>query len=129
MKKIAIAAAALLAGGPFATAGAQEQDWNKVIEAAKKEGSVTVYHAQLGAKHWKDVVADFEKRYGVKVNEFDARASELTERIRAEQVSGRFVADIEFHGETSIIDQRADNFIAEHGGVPNASLQIGRAHV
>ena len=73
-------------------------------------------------KGWKDVVADFEKRYGIKVQEFDARASELTERIRTEQTSGRYVADIEFHGETSIIDQRADNFIAEHGGVPNASL-------
>ena len=59
-------AALALAGGHGATAAAQEQDWNKVIEAAKKEGSVTVYHAQLGAKHWKDVVADFEKRYGNK---------------------------------------------------------------
>ena len=73
----------LLAGYPLAgvvsfclstTAFAQEQDWNKVIEAAKKEGSVTVYHAQLGAPHWKIVVADFEKRYGIRVQEFDARA-------------------------------------------------------
>ena len=28
---------------------AQEQDWDKVVAAAKKEGSVSVYHAQLGA--------------------------------------------------------------------------------
>jgi ABC-type Fe3+ transport system substrate-binding protein len=44
----------------------------------------------------------------------------MTERIRAEQVSGRYVADLEFHGDASIVLQRADNFVAEHGGVPNA---------
>ncbi len=108
-----------VAGGIFSAAAAQEQDWNKVVEAAKKEGAVSVYHAQLGAPHWKAVVKSFEDKYGIKVQEFDARASEMQERIRVEQVSGRFVADIEFHGEASIVLQRADGFIAEHGGVPN----------
>lgn len=112
--------ALLLAATAGTLAHAQEQDWNKVIEAAKKEGTVTVYHAQLGAQHWKTVVRAFESKYGIKVQEFDARASELTERVRTEQVSGRYVADIEFHGETSIIQQRGENYIAEHGGVPNA---------
>ncbi len=108
-----------LAGAWAAPAAAQEQDWAKVVEAAKKEGAVTVYHAQLGAPHWKTVVKVFESRYGVRVQEFDARASELTERIRVEQTSGRYVADIEFHGESSIVLQRGEGFIAEHGGVPN----------
>ena len=100
-------------------ASAQEQDWDKVVTAAKKEGTVTVYHAQLGAPHWKAVVQSFEKTYGVKVQEFDARASELTERIRTEQTSQRYVADVEFHGDTSILLQRQTDFIAEHGGAPN----------
>jgi ABC-type Fe3+ transport system substrate-binding protein len=97
----------------------QAQDWNGVIDAAKKEGTVLVYHAQLGASHWRRVVNDFQKTYGIKVQEFDARASELTERVRVEQTSGRYVADVEFHGEASIVQQRETNFIAEHGGVPN----------
>ncbi len=101
------------------SASAQEQDWDKVIAAAKKEGTVTVYHAQLGAPHWKAVVQNFEKTYGIKVQEFDARASELTERIRTEQTSQRYVADVEFHGDTSILLQRQTDFIAQHGGVPN----------
>ena len=100
-------------------ASAQEQDWDKVVAAAKKEGTVSVYHAQLGAPHWKLVVQNFEKIYGIKVQEFDARASEITERIRTEQTSQRYVADIEFHGDTSILLQRQTDFIAEHGGVPN----------
>ena len=102
------------------SASAQEQDWEKVVAAAKKEGTVTVYHAQLGAPHWKTVVQNFEKTYGIKVQEFDARASELTERIRTEQTSQRYVADVEFHGDTSILLQRQTDFVAEHGGVPNA---------
>jgi ABC-type Fe3+ transport system substrate-binding protein len=97
----------------------QAQDWNSVIDAAKKEGTVLVYHAQLGASHWRRVVNDFQKRYGIKVQEFDARASELTERVRVEQTSRRYVADVEFHGEASIVQQRETDFIAEHGGVPN----------
>ena len=101
------------------SASAQEQDWEKVVAAAKKEGTVTVYHAQLGAPHWKTVVQNFEKTYGIKVQEFDARASEITERIRTEQTSQRFVADVEFHGDTSILLQRQTDFVVEHGGVPN----------
>ena len=100
-------------------ASAQEQDWDKVVAAAKKEGTVSVYHAQLGAPHWKLVVQNFEKIYGIKVQEFDARASEITERIRTEQTSQRFVADVEFHGDTSILLQRQTDFVVEHGGVPN----------
>ena len=100
-------------------ASAQEQDWDKVVAAAKKEGTVSVYHAQLGAPHWKLVVQNFEKTYGIKVQEFDARASEITERIRTEQTSQRFVADVEFHGDTSILLQRQTDFVVEHGGVPN----------
>ena len=38
-----------------ASAQQQDQDWDKVVAAAKKEGVVTVYHAQLGAPHWKKV--------------------------------------------------------------------------
>ena len=61
---------------------ARADEWDAVVAAAKKEGAVTVYHAQLGAPHWKKVVQDFEAKYGIKVGEFDARASEMNERIR-----------------------------------------------
>src|SRR5262249_22166614 len=63
--------------------------------------------------------AAFQSRYGIKVAELDVRASELTERVRTEQTSGRYVADVEFHGEASIVEQRQTSFIAEHGGGPD----------
>ncbi len=96
-----------------------QSDWDKVIADAKKEGSVLVYHAQLGAPHWRIVVNAFTAKYGIKVQEYDARASELTERVRVEQTSQRYISDIEFHGRASILEQQETNFIAKHGGVPN----------
>jgi iron(III) transport system substrate-binding protein len=110
--------AALIVG---AGATARAEEWSDVVAAAKKEGSVTVYHAQLGAPHWKTVVKAFQDKYGIVVQEFDARASELTERIRVEQTSRHYVADVEFHGDSSILQQRATDFIAEHGDIPNAA--------
>ena len=95
-------------------------EWDKVIAAAKAEGTVTVYQSQHGTPHWVAVVKDFESRYGVKVQVYDARASEMTEKIRVEQTAGRFIADLEFHGSTSILQQRQTDFIQKHGGVPNA---------
>jgi iron(III) transport system substrate-binding protein len=99
---------------------ARAQDWNEVVAAAKREGTLTVYHSQLGAPHWKVVVNAFQRKYGIEVKEFDARASEITERIRVEQTSGRAIADAEFHGFATIADQRKSDFVAELGAIPNA---------
>lgn len=96
-----------------------QQDWDSVVAAAKKEGTVYVYQSQHGTPHWLAVVKSFESRYGIKVQVYDARASEMTEKIRVEQTSGRYLADVEFHGRTSILQQRESDFIQKHGGMPN----------
>ncbi|HWL06066.1 MAG TPA: extracellular solute-binding protein [Xanthobacteraceae bacterium] len=101
-------------------ASAQEKDWNKLVEAAKKEGTLTVYHSQLGAPHWKKVVDAFKAKYGIDVKEFDARASEISERIRVEQTSSRFIGDVEFHGLSTIVDQMNTGFLDDIGEIPNA---------
>jgi iron(III) transport system substrate-binding protein len=103
----------------FSSPSFAQNDWNKVVEAARKEGTVSVYHSQLGAPHFKAVVNAFQSKYGIKVQDIDVRASELTERLRVEQTSGRYSADVEFHGRTSILQQQETNFVAKHGGVPN----------
>jgi iron(III) transport system substrate-binding protein len=117
MMKFSAAAVVALA---CAISPAGAQDWNDVVAAAKKAGNLTVYHSQLGAPHWKVVVSAFQNKYGIEVKEFDARASEITERIRVEQTSGRAIADVEFHGLSTIVDQRKSDFVAELGAIPNA---------
>ena len=108
----------LLPGASLGSALAQAQ-WEDVVAAAKKEGLVYVYQSQHSTPHWQAVVKDFESRYGVKVQVYDARASEMTEKIRVEQTAGRYLADIEFHGRTSILQQRETDFVQKHGGMPN----------
>jgi iron(III) transport system substrate-binding protein len=70
-------------------ARAQNAEWAGVIEAAKKEGSVVVYDAGLGVPLYEAIARDFEKTYGIKVETIVGRGSEITERIRAEQVPSR----------------------------------------
>ncbi len=121
MKNMALRTFVAMGCAVGAGLAARADEWDAVVAAAKKEGAVTVYHAQLGAPHWKKVVQDFEAKYGIKVGEFDARASEMNERIRVEQTSDHFVADAEFHGDSSIIQQRQTNFVDKLGDIPNAA--------
>ncbi len=103
----------------FAASGARAQslDWSAVERAAKQEGSVTIYNTGVGLH--RDVAGAFTARYGVKVNFLDMRASELRERVRLEQSSGRFQADLCLNGSTgAIIMDRAGHFEA-HGRLPN----------
>lgn len=106
-------AAALAAMPSFA----QSNDWSAIERAAKQEGSVTIYNTGVGLH--RDVAAAFTARYGVRVNFLDMRASELRERVRIEQTSGRFLADLCLNGSTgAIVMDRAGRF-DPHGGLPN----------
>ena len=80
---------------------AQDADWTKVIEAAKKEGSVAVYSALSGPPQVERMKA-FEKQYGIRVDHFIARASEVVERIRIEQTSKRYNGDVYISSPTSL---------------------------
>jgi iron(III) transport system substrate-binding protein len=93
--------------------------WQKVIDDAKKEGKVTLYTSNVGSTFHKDVGASFEKQYGIRVESLEARASELRERIRAEQTAGRFIGDVHHNGGTTAYLMAKDGNFQPHGGVPN----------
>ncbi len=117
-KMVALAMGAMLAGPALA----QDGDWEKVVEAAKKEGTVSVYNSQLGAPNFTAVIKSFEEKYGIKVESLDVRASELTERLRSEQAAGRYVADIQMHSANSIETGKSQGILVEPlGNIPNAS--------
>jgi iron(III) transport system substrate-binding protein len=68
-----------------------EESWDAVVEAAKKEGKIVVYDMALGAPYFLAVLKSFEAKYGIPVESLDLRASELAERIRTEQSTGRYL--------------------------------------
>ena len=118
MKRTGLFAAIVLASA--APAAAQDADWANVIEAAKREGSVTVYNAGLGVPLYNEIARSFTAKYGVRVETITGRGSEMTERIRTEHAGNRFVGDVEAHSATNLSEQtRVGGFLRPHGGVPN----------
>ena len=100
-------------------AAAQDADWSKIIAAAKKEGSVVIATAATAGDVHGAVARSFEKIYGITVKTLELRASEVMERIRTEQASGRYLADVFQTGLSSAIIMQREGLFQPHGGYPN----------
>jgi len=64
----------------------------RLIAAAKKEGSLSFY-TSLAAQKLEKIAADFENRYGIKVNTWRAGDDKVLQRILIETKAGRFDFD------------------------------------
>jgi iron(III) transport system substrate-binding protein len=92
--RLAIIAAASL-GISFVSASAQSPaDWDKIVAAAKAEGTVTFYTGLPGNPTTKKIGAAFEKKYGIRMDVLELRATELRERVRAERVGNHPTGDV-----------------------------------
>ena len=97
MSRVVLAACAVLL--LLAEARAQsdwKKEWEKTIDAAKKEGQVNVY---IGG--WETVLESgaFQKAYPeIKVTWVGGRAGEIAKRILAERRAGKFLADVSSEG-------------------------------
>ena len=100
-------------------AAAQDGDWQKVVAAAKKEGSVVIATAATAGDVHAAVARSFEKTYGITVKTLELRASEVMERIRTEQASGRYLGDVFQTGLSSAIIMQREGRFQPHGEYPN----------
>ena len=116
--------AALGALAPAPRAYAQDPEWAKVVEAAKKEGKVVVYNGAVGTPALPKVGAAFEARYGIRMELLEARASELRERIRTEQASGKVLGDVSHNGSTTTALQLGEGTFQPHGALPNGKRPV-----
>jgi iron(III) transport system substrate-binding protein len=78
----------LIAAAPLAAA----QSSPELVEAARKEGAVNVYTSNA-APTIQALVADFEKRYGIKVNLWRASSIKVLQRLAAEKKANRWEFD------------------------------------
>jgi iron(III) transport system substrate-binding protein len=69
--------------------GADRHD--KLVEAAKREGEITIYHAYPALTK---VIEAFGKKYGIKVNTWRAGSEAILQRLTTEARAGRHDADI-----------------------------------
>ena len=95
-------------------------EWDDVIVAARKEGSVTVYSALIGPPAIARMKA-FETAYGIRVDQFIGRASEVSERIRMEHATRRPIGDIYIASPATLPLHAMAGEIQPAMQVPNAS--------
>ncbi|MBF8265567.1 MAG: iron ABC transporter substrate-binding protein, partial [Dehalococcoidia bacterium] len=72
----------------------QDAAWDKIIEAAKKEGRVSVYSFNMTGDAGLAVTRAFEAKYGVKLDIITGGGAALAERIKTEKRMGTIVADV-----------------------------------
>jgi iron(III) transport system substrate-binding protein len=65
----------------------------RLVAAARKEGSLTLYTSNA-ADTLKVLIADFEKRYGVRVNAWRASSAKVLQRAGAEKRANRWDFDV-----------------------------------
>lgn len=76
------------------TKSAWQQEWEKTLEAAKKEGQVVVYISGYDA-----ILPDFEKEFPeIKVVAVTGRGNQLGPRLLAERRAEKFLADVSSTG-------------------------------
>ena len=73
---------------------AVDATWQKVVDAALKEGKLTIYSYNFTSDVGVAVSQGFKNKYGIPVDIITGRGSEIAERIRTEQRIGSVVADI-----------------------------------
>ena len=111
------AGSAMLSASDLARA---EDGWDKIVAEAKREGHVVLYSAFVGMAAHQTLKKDFEANYGITVEILEARASEIRERIRIEQVAGRFTADVSENGRTTTTLQiEQDHVFDPFGPLPS----------
>ena len=110
---------ALAAGGLIAAAAALpapiladevSPEWQAVIDAARAEGSVTIYSSQ-GLRQLNDLAARLTARYGIQVEVVRAIDADLIPRVTAEFETGRGIADVVVNSSLlAIADQEAQGY-------------------
>lgn len=73
----------------------QDPAWDKVVEAAKKEGKINFYNWYFTEGRGGRVLEQaFEAKYGIEVSAIQGRGAEFTERLKTEKRIGQMVADV-----------------------------------
>jgi ABC-type Fe3+ transport system substrate-binding protein len=87
-------------------------EWDKLVDAAKKEGKVTV-SLPASAEMKRQIEEQFKKRYGIEVETFTARGSAGVRRMADEFKAGVRHFDLHIGGSSSIVSGMLDEGILE----------------
>lgn len=81
-----------------------QKEWDKVMEAAKKEGKVVVY--STGGSETRAVLSKgLKEKFGLTAEFVTAPGSAMAEKILTERRAGLYMADIYIGGGTTVVNQ------------------------
>ena len=97
-----------------------EQEWSKLIGAAKQEGIVAIASGGAPSRQYRPVVEAFQKKFGVKAEVSTGSATDTVNRVLAERKAGRYAMDV------ALISSRENNqrLVPSGSLVPFAPLLI-----
>ena len=81
----------------------EASNWDKVVDAAKKEGEVTIYSFNYTGDIGAALARAFKNKYGITLNIITGRGAEFAERIKTEKRVGQIVGDITEGSITNIL--------------------------
>ena len=87
-------------------------EWEKLIEAAKKEGKVTI-SLPASNEMKRQIEEQFKKRYGIEVETYTARGSSAVRRMADEFKAGVRYFDVHIGGSSSIVSGMLDEGILD----------------
>src|SRR5512147_1014464 len=104
----------IFAPGVYSQQGksAGSAEWDKLVDAAKKEGKVTV-SIPASAELKKQIEEQFKNRYGIEVETFTARGGAAVRRMADEFKAGVRHFDLHIGGSSSIISGMLDEGILD----------------
>jgi iron(III) transport system substrate-binding protein len=86
-----------------AAAAAGQEDWERVLQAAKKEGKVSMI-GPVGAERRDALTIPFEKKYGISVEYHADSGAGILPRLNAERKAERFLWDVVVTGTTTTLE-------------------------
>ena len=106
--------------GLCAASGNFEQEWSKLIEAAKEEGTLSVASGGAPSRQYRPIMAAFTKKFGVNVEVATGNATTTLNRVLAERKAGKYTVDV------ALISSRENNqrLVPSESLVPFAPLLI-----
>src|SRR5207244_4850535 len=76
------------------TKGNFDQEWTKLINAAKQEGVVAIASGGAPSRQYRPVVDVFQKKFGVAVEVSTGNATDTVNRVLAERKAGKYTMDV-----------------------------------
>lgn len=111
-KSLVAVAATLTLGASLAIAQTKPADWDKIVEAAKKEGKV-VASIPPSSELRKGMEIAFTRRYGIGVEFVPARGGAIVQRMVSEAKSGVHYFDLHIGGTESVVSAMLPENILE----------------